>query len=214
MAIYTPRGLKIRLPLDYTFALLARLYPRVDAFRVLKTTEGIESIPSLLAFCTAMVCFGLHTTPFIVGLAVTIAVTFGTLLTSRGLFIIPGFVALGTLYSYLAGYFIYFTAIIVVGYITTGIGGVAAYFAARVIAFIIQQVFEFSDTKAAFAATGMPLTAAEKNFINAYRLHASRIGETIDVEVSDDELDESNWSEVFGDLAYKWPQVVQRFTPN
>ena len=41
--------------------LLARLYPRVDAFRVLKTTEGIELIPSLLAFCTAMVCFGLHT---------------------------------------------------------------------------------------------------------------------------------------------------------
>ena len=37
----------------------------------------------------------------------------------------------------------------------------------------------------------MALTAAEKNFINAYRLHACRVGQTIDVDVSDAELDES-----------------------
>lgn len=214
MAIYTPRGLKIRLPINYTFALLARLYPRIDAFRVLKTTEGIELIPSLLAFCTAMVCFGLYTSPFTVGIAVTIAFTSGVLLTSRSFFVIPGLVAFGTLYSYLSGYFLYFIAVVVVGYSTTGIWGVVAYFTARVIAFVIQQVLELLNVKAAFAATGTPITAAEKAFINAYRLHASRIGVTPDVEVCDAELDVANWRGVFEDLASKWPEVVQRFTPN
>ena len=57
MAIFTPRRLKVRLPTDYSFALMARLYPRVGAFKVLKTVEAIEHIPSVLAFCVAIVLF-------------------------------------------------------------------------------------------------------------------------------------------------------------
>jgi len=159
-----------------------------------------------------MVCFGFQADPFVTGMAVIIGYSAGAFLTLRGVFIMPGLVALATLYSYLSGYGIYLIVIVATGYVTTGIWGVVAYFFARIIAFIIEQVVEFNDTKAAFDATGIPLTAAEKHFINAYRLHASRFGKTINVDVSDDELDESNWAAVLADLIHKWPQVVQRFT--
>lgn len=57
MAIYTPRGLKIRLSIQYCFTLLARLYPEVDPYTVLKTTEGLEFIPSFLAVLASLICF-------------------------------------------------------------------------------------------------------------------------------------------------------------
>jgi hypothetical protein len=33
MALFTPRGLKIRMAQSYAFALMARLFPTYDAFR-------------------------------------------------------------------------------------------------------------------------------------------------------------------------------------
>ncbi len=67
MAIFTPRGLKIRLPVDYAFALMARLYPKVDAFKVLKTTESLELIPSVITLLTGLVCFYLRLPAFEIG---------------------------------------------------------------------------------------------------------------------------------------------------
>lgn len=51
MALFTPRGLKVRLPMSYAFALIARVYPRSDAFRVLQLTEGSPThfLPQLTA---------------------------------------------------------------------------------------------------------------------------------------------------------------------
>ncbi len=70
MPIYTPRGLKVRLSIDYAFALMARLHPGVNAFQVLKTTEGIESLPQSFAFLAALFCFVLKLTPSQIGVVV------------------------------------------------------------------------------------------------------------------------------------------------
>lgn len=72
MAIYTPRGLKIRLSVDHAFTLMARLFPDVDAFKILKTTEGLESIPATLAFITGLASFSLHLHPLEIGFYVLI----------------------------------------------------------------------------------------------------------------------------------------------
>jgi hypothetical protein len=50
--IVTPRKLKIDLPLGYAFALIARVYPKVDAFQFLKRVEGIQKIHSLAGLVT------------------------------------------------------------------------------------------------------------------------------------------------------------------
>jgi len=212
MAIFTPRGLKIRLPVNYAFALMARLYPQVSAFRVMKTCEGIQDVPSLLAFCAAMACFIAHVEPYVAGITVFCAYVVGSLLMLRGFFIVPGLVPISTCYSYVAGRGILTVIVLVTGYLTLGWQGIVAYLVARVLAFICEQSIEFADTRNAYSEARIVLTASEKHFINAYRLHASRLDKTTDVDVSEDELDEANWGPVFEDFATKWPEIVRRFT--
>lgn len=53
----TPRGAKIRVSVQEAFTLMARLYPTKKPADILKTVEGIESVPSL--FSTIAIIIGL-----------------------------------------------------------------------------------------------------------------------------------------------------------
>jgi hypothetical protein len=55
MALFTPRGLKVRLA--YAFALMARVYPKTDAFRVLQLTEEVENLGALAFFIAGIAAF-------------------------------------------------------------------------------------------------------------------------------------------------------------
>ncbi len=57
MALFTPRGLKVRLTKAYAFALMARVYPRTDAFRILQLTEEVENLPDTATYIAAMALF-------------------------------------------------------------------------------------------------------------------------------------------------------------
>jgi len=214
MVIYTPRGLKIKLQYDYVFALIARVYPKADAFKVLETTEGLESIPSLLTFITGFICFYMRLSLFEIGLYVFIASIIGLAITSFGLYVIPGIVKLGTFYSYISGYGILLILLAVYGYITVGWQGVLVFFATIFLGGIIKIIIESIQMKRLYLKTGMVLSASDKNFINAYRLYANKLGITTDITVSDEELEEENWMPVFDDLVAKWPKLVKRFTSN
>ncbi len=212
MAIFTPRGLKIRLPFNYAFALIARLYPKIDAFKVLKTTEGLESIPSLIIFVVGLICFYLRLSPFEIGVYVFVASIAGFLIILFGLYIIPGLDYLGTFYSYISGFGILLILLAVYGFITVGWQGVLIFFIARFLSGIVKMVMEMMQVKKNHSKIGLALTLSETNFLNAYRLHASKLGKTTNITVSDEELKEENWKPVFEDLATKWPEVVRRFT--
>jgi hypothetical protein len=214
MAIYTPRGLKIRLSVDYAFPLIARLYPKVDAFKVLKTTEGIESLPTMVAFSIGLYCFLWTVDPINIGIATFIGYLAAVVINLRGFYFIPGLVALGTLYSYVSGFGILLIVLGIVGFFVAGWQSVLAFFASKFLAWGVAQVLEFIDTKRVFKLSGFAFTASERHFFNAYRLHASRIGVTTDIDVSEEEAKEENWRDAFTDLASKWPQVVARFTQN
>lgn len=212
MAIYTPRGLKIRLRMNHAFALMARLYPKVDAFKVLKTTEGLESIPDMLALIVGLVSFYLKLDPHQIGLYTFIASVAGTAITLLGAFIVPGLPRLGTLYSYISGFGIILISAAVYGFISVGWQGVAAFFIGKFAAGLFNNVVEFWNVKRIHSKIGIALTLSEINFFNAYRLHASELGKSTDITVSDEELEEDNWKECLVDLAVKWPEVVRRFT--
>ena len=214
MAIYTPRGLKIRLRMNHAFALMARLYPKVDAFKVLKTTEGLESIPGMLALVVGLISFYLGLDPYQIGLYTLIASVAGTAITTFGVFIVPGLPKLGTLYSYISGFGILLILSAVYGFVSVGWQGVVAFFIGKLIAGIINWGIEFWNTKRIHSKIKIPLTGSEINFFNAYRLHASELGKSTDITVSDEELKEENWKECFEDLAMRWPEVGRRVTIN
>jgi hypothetical protein len=222
MSIYTPRGLAINLPVSYAFALMQRLYPTVDAFKVLKTVEGLQSIPGVFTFVTGLVCFYLKVAPYQIGLCIFCASVIGTVITLFGL-TVPGLPVVGTLYSYVSGFGILFVVVVVYGFVAVGWQGVLALFVGRLLAAIINWVLASWNAKRLYARIDKRLFLPELNFLNAYRLHASSVlaspsmsfqefKKRIDVSVSQDEMKEENWKPCFQDLALKWPDVVRRFT--
>lgn len=211
MQIFTPRGLKIRLDVEYGFALMKRLYPKVDAFKVLKTTEGLELFPSAITFIAALVSFALRLDTVSIAVISFLSYFIAFMLTFFGLYVIPGLPTLGTLYSYISGYGIAFVIIAVIGYLTSGVYGVIAFFIGRILAGILCWVIDFIGAKRAYNKTGIMLWNSEKNFLNAYRLHADKLGITNNIAVSDIEMQEKNWIDCYEDLAQKYPQVVERY---
>lgn len=212
MSIYTPRGLKIRLPIGHAFGLMARLYPKVDAFKVLKTTEGLEEIPGVLVFITGMLSFFYGVDALYIAISVFLVSILGRLVTAFGLYVIPGLPILGTLYSYISGFGILLIVLTVYGLLSVGWRSVAALFIGKILAGMVNIIFELWNVKRIYRASGIPVTQSEISFFNAYRIHASRLGCTTDITLSDSEWEEVNWSECFEDLANRWPEVVRRFT--
>lgn len=100
----------------------------------------------------------------------------------------------------------------VFGFFSVGWRGVVAYFAARFAAGVVNWILGMRETRIYFQKIGEPLTASERNFFNAYRLHASALGVTTDISVGDQERDRDNWEPTLIELATKYPEVVARFT--
>ncbi|MFA7235712.1 MAG: hypothetical protein WC058_02515 [Phycisphaeraceae bacterium] len=159
-----------------------------------------------------MIAFGMRLSPLQVGLVVGGTHLAGVLINVCGLYVIPGLVVLGTLYSYIAGYGIFFVAVIIAGLALGGWQSALAFFLAKLAAIVVAQVIDFWQISRYHKLTGHVFTGSEVSFFNAYRLHASRIGATTDIDLSDVELEEDHWGETFTLFAMQWPEVVRRFT--
>ncbi len=215
MAIFTPRGLKIRLPVNYCFALMARLYPNVDAFKILKAAEGFELIPSVLSFITGIISLLLDLPPSQVILNVIIASTLGCIITlSNFAYKIPVLPVIGRLYSYADSFGLYSAVIIVIGFIFSNWKSIISYFIAKLLSGILNMIIEFIYYYVNYLTSethDVPFTAAEISFFNAYRWYAKKFGKSLDINVSEDELEIENWKDVYFDFVTKWPEVARRF---
>jgi hypothetical protein len=216
MAIYTPRGLKIRLSDAYAFALMARLFPRIDAFRVLQLTEEVENLASLATFIAGVIAFAARLDLIMIG--VVIGVTHLSFKMSHlfGLFIPPFklLLPLSRVYSWFSGYSIFLIALLIYGFFMVGWQGVVAFSVARITAGLLGGGIELAYDNLVFKKTGIAVTASERSFFHAYRLLADQVGIMRSLEVAEEEMKPTNWKPVFLDLMSKWPAVVSRFTPD
>ncbi|MFQ5464216.1 MAG: hypothetical protein ACE5E5_16510 [Phycisphaerae bacterium] len=218
MSLMTPRGLKIRLELPWAFTLLGRLWKvdcRTDAFRVLKTCEGIESMPSFLSWLLGLaVAFYPGRPEWAIIVAIAGARIAGQLLMDLGRFDVLrplGLLWLGTVWSYIAGWGLIHIPAIITLLLVFGWKDAGCWIAGHVAAVVLAAAIGFYFTKRYFRSTGFPFTSSETNFFSAYRLHADRLGLTRDIEVNDDEMETGLWEECLEDYARKYPEAVARF---
>lgn len=212
MAIYTPRGIKIRLQTEEAFTYIARLQPKFSAFQVLKTVEGIQLIPSVFGFVTGLFLFFTDYSAVDIGLYVGLASILGILLKESGFYIIPFLVRIITGLSYLHGFGFFTISILLTGLLTVGWKGTMFYFIGRWIASLINSLVDILHTKRIFKKTGITVTASERNFFNSYRLHASRMGISTSLNVGEEEIASKSWELPLMKLGMEWPQVTARFT--
>ncbi len=214
MAIFTPSGLKIRLEIPFAFALMSRLYPKVPAFKILKTTEEIAILPNSIAFAVTIVCLVSNVEPIYIIFNVIIFHIITHIILMFGLFIFPGLVIYGKLFNFVWHFGIYYIIIIAVGLIYSSWQGVVAYFIARLFCVLIDFVIGYFYAKRGIKHLGYPLGLSERDFFSAYCYHASRIGASTDLEVTDFELRKEFYSKSLNQLAREYPKVVARFTYN
>lgn len=140
MAIYTPRGLKIRLPIDYSFALMTRLYPRITPFKFLKVTEALELLPAAWASIAAVLAFFTLKSPYTV-CAVVAGVQIIAHVMRMSALPIPRIVTgPANIYSYGSGYGIFLILICALGYLKLGWQGVAAFLVVRAAAGLVNGI--------------------------------------------------------------------------
>ena len=214
MAIYTPRGLKVRLATPFAFALIARVFPKFDAFRILQLTEEVENLPALASFLAAVVAYAFRSSPFQVATVVFVTLMLFRFIHLFGLFVPPftALLPLARVYSLLSGYGILLVCLLVFGYVRTGWAGALAFLAARIAGGIVFSAVEWAWSKRAYRLLGFPFTASERSFFHAFRLAAVRAGVSTTLNAEEDELVASNWYPVLLDLKIKWPTVAQRIT--
>lgn len=216
-SVFTPRGLKIRIPVEHAFSLMERLRradPATDAFRVLKTAEAIELVPMVLGLVAGTVSVLAFKVPLAYLVAVIpVARLVGLALTQCGLFTIIrplGLLWLSRIASYISGFGLLELAVCVA--LAVRLGWIAAVYwiGAHLLAWILEQAIEWRMSSRLHRRTGLLLFPSEVNFFNAYRLHADRLGQTRDVDVAESEAQSGAWMACFADLAHKWPQVAIR----
>jgi len=221
--IKTPKGLTIYLDLDYSFALMARLYPEFDAFYVLEKTQGINKIHNTAGFIIGIVCFILDLSPLIIAvLTFSVTIVF-FLMRLYGIFIIPGMVVVSTYYGRFMGYGIFLIILLLTGLFTVGIIGTLAFAITRLLVEGItvlidmksgENVGKIMGVEPVFSKAGAMYYAPIKDFLNAYKLTALKTGfpiNGINYEISEEELMESNWIHIWKDFELKCPIGVQRY---
>lgn len=124
---------------------------------VLRTAEGLELLPSAVTFIATLIAFALSLNPFSIATISFLAYVIAFLLTFFELYIIPGLPALGTVYSYISGYGIAFIILAGIGYLTSGLYGVVAFFLGRILAGFLCYLIDFIGAKQSYNKTGMML---------------------------------------------------------
>ncbi|HEX6042746.1 MAG TPA: hypothetical protein VFZ20_32200 [Longimicrobium sp.] len=142
---------------------------------------------------------------------VLIATLIAQVVLLYGIFIIPGLVSLGTAYSYVSGFGVLLVAIALTGLFLESWQAVAAFFVAKFAAAILGFVLELWEMRRIHRSSEIAFTASERAFVNAYRLHASRLGVSTDIDVPECEIESGKWRDALGRFAYEYPAVVQRF---
>lgn len=205
MAVMTPGGLKIRFPVEYVFTLIARLWMvdrRTDAWCVLRTCEGIGSIPGMLGCSAGLAAALVLRLPIWWILPAMIAGRLvGKAITMLGLFIVPGLVWLGKLWCYAGVLAINQLVAIVFVWYQRGWVVALVWIAGLALGFALELSIEAINARRLHRKCGLVLWSSEQDFVSAYRLHADRLGLTRDVTLSDSEAVSEIWRDCFVDYA-------------
>ena len=207
MSTFTPRGLKIHLDRPITFALMARLYPKVDAWKVLKTTEALEQLPSACCLIVAALSIANGLNIDEVSAFALLGSLVGSLLKHFDLVDFPGVIPFANLCNVFPFFSIPWAILIIYGLYeySWGLGGVLTLGVAKLLAFGIDMAIGFFRTQHLHSVTGRVTHASKRNFFHSYKYYAEQIGVTISLKISREEMMEDNWRACFMDLAHNHP---------
>jgi hypothetical protein len=207
VSTFTPRGLKIRLEAAWAFALMARLYPKVNAWKVLRTTEALEQLPAACSLVFGGVSIANGFSIYEISAYILLGSVIGSFLALSSLVRLPGVIPFANLCNVFPFFTVPWTILIIYGLYeyNWGLGGVLIIIFSKLLAFAIDLAIGFLRTRYVHSTSGEIVHSSETNFFHAYQYYAEQIGVTTSIEVSDEEMMEENWIACFKDLAHNHP---------
>jgi hypothetical protein len=208
MTIYTPVGRVVNFPMDYAFTLLARLYPKFRPHKVLKIADGMDQAPIAVAYLMGLIAFASHASwevIFISSLVLPSAIRLAEIKSKY----IDLVVYIGVIFSYVGRLGIITIGLAAFGWYSVGWQGLTSFLCGRLISGLISTIAETKEKKRMRKLSGIHYSEYDRCFIDAYRFCANKIGITLDISVSDEELESSNWEFVASDYARKEPVLFE-----
>jgi len=210
-------GKYLQMDPSWVFGLIARLH-RVDAktgaVRVLRTYQAVEEVESV--------------TSILAGLAVALwpgrplwgipaAIVAGELagLALLRLHLLPvirctGLFALAHALAYVPPIPLHL-AIMLALLVAYGWAASLLWLAGYVGSVLGNSAIEFALTRRRYQRTGLRITASGEYFLQAYRLHAKRLGVTVDPTLSEEEVGSDEAAKCYKEFVDKCPEAARNF---
>ncbi|MEH1921615.1 hypothetical protein [Nostoc sp.] len=204
MTIYTPGGMPISFPMSYAFSLLARLYPKYRPHKVLKIAEGMDKAPEAIAYLLGFILFAVQISPIIIFINVLIFPAIMRVMHIRSKYI-DYVVNLGVIFNSIGTFGIISIGLTVFGWYSVGWQGLVAFLCARFFGGFINSILEAQEKNRIRVLAKVNYNEFDRCFIDAYRFCANKIGVTIDLSVSQQELASNSWQIVYSDYSHQNP---------
>jgi hypothetical protein len=207
-AIFTPRGLHVRLPTHVAFGLLAQLRPKVRPAEVLATTEAIEFTPTAVGKLLALAGFLLDLSPAAIATICVLGRVVPNLLAIAGL---GGHLSvIGRLYRPLAGYGLTLLAVAVIGALMAGPLAALGFLVGTLVGGLINMLVDFLLMRRPAGPMKQPLSSTERFFLQALRQHAAASGQRLDLDHPPATADEGAWRAALADYAAQHPKRARQ----
>jgi hypothetical protein len=182
---YTPGGLRIRLPINEGFSLIARIHPIRRGIDVLRTTDGLDKFPAFFTNLVVLVLLGLKLSLWMVIVGAVLSVIVSTLIVIFGAF--SGITSNTWRLHKIMPDVIRWVVVYGLTYWIFGFNGVKTIFFALLVAYLINIILEF------LIASVFKLTISELEFFRAFQYHAKKLAIDSTVPATENEIESERW---------------------
>lgn len=209
MAVYTPKGLKIRWDADSAFSLIARLYPKRRVKDVFRLTEALDVMPSSASLIAGLICFYLKLDLLKI-FAIVGAVRLLAYCLIHWNIMLPVLPSIGRIYNRVINWFLFpWIVPIVAGYFMMGWEAVLIFYTGITSGWILEFVIVMIKGRKTFKQFGFSFTQSEYAFIMAYRYFADKDGKSMDfTDFEGEEFELVFWIETYKDYAQTHPTAA------
>jgi hypothetical protein len=210
-AIFTPRGLHVRLPTQVAFGLMAQLRPKVRPAQVLATTEAIEFTPTATSKVLALVGFVLQLPPPVILGLCALGRVVPDLLALAGVIHGPRWTALGRLYRPLAGRGgLTLIGVTAAGALIAGPIAALAFLVGTLVGGTVNMLVDFLLLRRIDPNLKQPLSSTERFFLQALQEHAAGSGQALDLEQAPVTAKDGAWRAALADYALEHPERARQ----
>lgn len=158
----------------------------------MKIAEGMDKAPEAFAYLLGFILFALQVTPMIIFITVLFLPSILRWMHIRSKYI-DQVVNLGMIFNFIGKVGIISIGLTVLGWYSVGWQGLIAFLCARFLGVFINTILEAQEKNRIRVLARANYSEFDRCFIDAYRFCANKIGVTLDLSVSDQELESNRW---------------------